>query len=333
MSDRILEVTRKTDDEILSRIYYYQEPNGNTYKKIVTNAYGEPTETTEYTYNSWNLLESAAVQKGNTKTDVTFKYDATNRRNGKITKIYENEKLKNSKTTEYIWYGDKVQYEEVTQNRAVTPSVNMWGMTGLAARNDDLFSSDAHGNTDAEYSGETTVKKYAYDAYGNAINDNGDDDNPYRYCGESYDEETGLYYLRARYYDTTIGRFMSEDPAQDGLNWYNYCGNNPVQCVDPSGMYVVTVRDGIYTDYVLPNVNTYSTGEYCDLRALASIGYAGVTWNSYYNEGICCLSFNKGDNRYEIQMRFDSLEEGTYAKVATKRNGEFVNSDDPVKNM
>ena len=113
--------------------------------------------------------------------------------------------------------------EEETQNSAVSPKINMWGVTGIAARNDEVFSSDAHGNTDEGYDGTTTVRRYIYDAYGNAISDNGEDDNPYRYCGENYDEETGLYYLRARYYDPSIGRFMSEDPAQDGLNWYIYC--------------------------------------------------------------------------------------------------------------
>jgi RHS repeat-associated protein len=127
----------------------------------------------------------------------------------------------------------------------------MWGMTGIAARNNELFSSDAHGNTDESYDGTTTVKRYTYDAYGNAISDKVEDDNPYRYCGESYDEETGLYYFRARYYDQSIGRFMSEDPAQDGLNWYVYCGNNPVMYVDPMGLSydeVINALNGLYTD-------------------------------------------------------------------------------------
>ena len=42
-------------------------------------------------------------------------------------------------------------------------------------------------------------------------------------------------YLRARYYDPTTGRFTSEDPAKDGLNWYVYCGNNPINRWDPTG--------------------------------------------------------------------------------------------------
>ena len=43
-------------------------------------------------------------------------------------------------------------------------------------------------------------------------------------------------YLRARYYDPGLGRFISEDPIRDGGNWYAYCGNNPVMKVDPSGL-------------------------------------------------------------------------------------------------
>ena len=45
-----------------------------------------------------------------------------------------------------------------------------------------------------------------------------------------------MIYLRARYYDSESGRFISEDPAKDGYNWYSYCGGNPVMFVDPSGL-------------------------------------------------------------------------------------------------
>ncbi|MBR5236912.1 MAG: RHS repeat-associated core domain-containing protein [Clostridia bacterium] len=60
--------------------------------------------------------------------------------------------------------------------------------------------------------------------------------------GEYFDEETGLIYLRNRYYDASTGRFITEDPIRDGLNWYVYCGNNPVMFVDPWGL-VVTAWD------------------------------------------------------------------------------------------
>ena len=80
------------------------------------------------------------------------------------------------------------------------------------------------------------IKTYDYDAYGNELTRDQNDSNPLRYCGEYYDVETGFIYLRARYYDPNTGRFISQDPAKDGLNWYIYCIDNPLNYLDPSGL-------------------------------------------------------------------------------------------------
>ena len=53
--------------------------------------------------------------------------------------------------------------------------------------------------------------------------------------GHVQDDESGLIYMRARYYEPESGRFISEDPAQHHKNWYVYCGNNPTNGVDSSG--------------------------------------------------------------------------------------------------
>jgi len=84
-------------------------------------------------------------------------------------------------------------------------------------------------------------KNYEYDAFGVEKSPVTTDTNYFRYCGEYYDKETGGYYLRARYYDPTLGRFSQEDSFRDGLNWYVYCGNNPVRFVDPSGAWTIAI--------------------------------------------------------------------------------------------
>jgi RHS repeat-associated protein len=69
------------------------------------------------------------------------------------------------------------------------------------------------------------------------------------YAGYQYDSETGLYYLNARYYDSKIARFLSEDTyAGDAgdplsLNLYTYCSNNPIMYIDPTGHWAVGDND------------------------------------------------------------------------------------------
>ncbi len=56
--------------------------------------------------------------------------------------------------------------------------------------------------------------------------------------GHVSDAETGLVYMRARYYDPNVGRFVSEDPMMNGVNWFAYCGSNPVNNTDSTGLMI-----------------------------------------------------------------------------------------------
>ena len=59
---------------------------------------------------------------------------------------------------------------------------------------------------------------------------------------------SSTYYLRNRYYNPSNGRFTSEDPIRDGLNWYTYCGNNPVLFIDPWGLERIVLSAGAYNN-------------------------------------------------------------------------------------
>lgn len=92
-----------------------------------------------------------------------------------------------------------------------------------------------------------SVAEYAYDAWGNMLNeDNGTLTvgklNPFRYRSYVYDEETGLYYLQSRYYDPLTGRFLNADVYADtqsgtplSTNMFAYCENNAINKSDDEG--------------------------------------------------------------------------------------------------
>ena len=84
---------------------------------------------------------------------------------------------------------------------------------------------------------ETVVRTYDYCAFGKIISETGTLINPFTYTARELDDDSGLYYYRARYYDSTIGRFLSRDPVglDKGEDIYVYVQNNPISLIDPTG--------------------------------------------------------------------------------------------------
>ncbi|HPD46834.1 MAG TPA: RHS repeat-associated core domain-containing protein [Anaerohalosphaeraceae bacterium] len=135
------------------------------------------------------------------------------------------------------------------------------------------------------------VERYVYDVFG-AVNvydgsgtplDESAYGNPYMFTGRRYDDETGLYYYRARMYAPDLGRFLQPDPIgyDDGMNMYTYVGNNPTSFVDPFGLckgdrgFLRKLWDGDYfgTQYGASSTDIWAA------RAVASKTWYGTAGN------------------------------------------------------
>lgn len=192
---------------------------------LISRTGGVDTTYDYYTHN--NLLRSITGSNS-----ASYVYDGNDQRV---------EKTVNGETTSYLWSGSEVLKEYSTEGDPKTEY--LMGLGRQAIRNNGqwkFYVTDHQGSTHylVDASG-TVTDEYEYDNdYGQTTNRIGTSYNPYRYTGQQYDVETGLYYLRARYYDPMVGRFTTRDPIgySAGTNVYTYCGGNPVNFMDPSGL-------------------------------------------------------------------------------------------------
>ncbi|MBS1714487.1 MAG: RHS repeat-associated core domain-containing protein [Armatimonadetes bacterium] len=179
----------------------------------------------------------------------------------------------NKPTTRYFYDGQmpvsEIHMEPVGNSTSFEYTSYVPGPRGLESTTVGTISFtttyplyDCHGNNVANLKKGSSVDTWdsnlnerSYDAWGTVT---GSSPAPYqRYCaslGHRQDDESasgsssgdGLVYMRARYYEPATGRFVSEDPAFDGLNWYLYAGNDPTNCSDPTGTRR-TVQIGPFT--------------------------------------------------------------------------------------
>ncbi len=96
-------------------------------------------------------------------------------------------------------------------------------------------------------SGQTVAATKGYDAFGSPLSGTGSWQGPFQYGGPfgyQSDPDTGLMLLGHRYYDPSIGRFLTKDPARDGRNLYVYCAGSPIGNADPRGLGIVSIGIG-----------------------------------------------------------------------------------------
>lgn len=199
-----------------------------------------PNSAARYEYTSLNRLESIAHDNGR----VRYLYDAFGRRVVKKA---------NGRTTRFYWAGDQVLHEVRLDNSGNRTSIDVIdylffpetpvllaqrrdGQTRWAAfghRYEVLCLTDANGKV---------VWLADYNAFGSARILAGDDlHQPFRLPGQYLDQESGLHYNLARYYDPDLGRYLSLDPLfleGGGDNFYVYCNGDPINHIDPRGEFI-----------------------------------------------------------------------------------------------
>jgi len=289
---------------------YSYDPVGNRLTK--TNGLGTVT----YVYDADDRLlvdggvTSTYDDKGNTlsKTSgtetTTYGYDDEN-------SLVRLEQSSGAVTT-YAYDADGLRVRKTDATGTTNFLVDMNSSTGFAqvmretddvggevvryAYGDDLVSqSRGTATTYYHYDGQMSTRQltsmtggvidsYTYDAFGNLLVSMGSTPNQYLYGGEQYEANAGFYYLRARYYNPSDGRFLTTDPATGSefdppsLHKYVYTRNNPVDNLDPSG------RTTLQELMIIPDV----------LRGLAQPAYPTLNTNfSRWGTAIVFAAFER----------------------------------------
>ena len=264
-NDRLTNRAKTVDGSAAENVKYYYDANGNQTCKQT------------YNYSQGGLM---SVQGGSYRdgTVETFTYDLQNRLTGyqnswfTASYAYGANGLRKSKTTNgnitpYVWDRGRI-VADLWEDKVA--NLYYYGADGIAVRKYceseeiNVHLKNVHGDvmgvTDER---GYVIERYRYDAFGNNLTD--DTTEPFGYCGEYFDDESGLVYLRNRYYDPETGRFITEDPAKDGVNWYSYCNGNPISFIDPSGYSydeVINALDSIYSSKNIMNHTTPGNRRY-----------------------------------------------------------------------
>ncbi len=154
------------------------------------------------------------------------------------------QKVDSSGTRNYVCDGASVASTVLSDGAAVYSDGSERRSGVSSFRHTDALGS-TRGITN---SSQTATDGILLDAFGMTVSRTGSTPTPFGFVGsEQYqsDADSGLMLLGHRYYDPSIGRFITSDPAQDGTNWYAYCGNDPLGGTDPEGLSWWAVGAGV----------------------------------------------------------------------------------------
>ena len=272
----------------------------------------------EMSWNSGRMLESIT----NGESVISYRYNKDGIRIGKTVNgieteylLDENNKMIGEKCGEdIIWYlydsGDEISGFEWNETDYYYVKNGVGDVQGIADKNG------------------TVRCMYDYDVWGKLTDMTGDKElgkrNPVRYRGYYYDEETGLYYLNTRYYDSEVKRFLNRDMLDNETNLYQYCYNNPVLNADVDGMGITDCADSNVVMITDPFGSSYSYGPNPRFPGTAYV--ANYTLNGSYIYFNCYMwaiykynwtvSFNNPGYLTNVQWN-SSMDVARVAKLTT----------------
>ena len=170
----------------------------------------------------------------------------------------------------------------------------------------DYYNADGLGSVTSLADGSGTPQAtFVYGAFGVLKSSTGSLANEYRYTAREYDQDTGLYYYRARYYESATGRFLNEDPIgfQGGeYNFYQFVRDNPITLIDPSGLAPCDKADRKCLNSFIATVQHLFPGSTYDENANTMTVPAGYTdvigklRSQGYVDGITNYAWNISDH-------------------------------------
>lgn len=192
-------------------------------------------EVSNYSYDVHDNL----VGFHNASHSITYQYDGAGRRVAKILNGVKTNYINNVLTST-----PQVILKTTNSNKAI--ALYTYGLSRIAQILPTQTNVFLHDYPDRSVvalvdAAENIINQHQYDSFGCEQRHLLKLSNEFLYAGEAYEEETGLIYLRNRYYDPEIGRFISADPEfgsvtnPQSLNPYVYVNNNPLNYIDPTG--------------------------------------------------------------------------------------------------
>jgi len=224
------------EDPVFTNMSYTYDAEGNLTQRGSGNNY----DSLSFQSFGYALKQIQKVRGGSVQETISYGYDGMGQR----------VKMTDSQGTQYFLYDGLMPVLELDSGKNTTASY-VYGANGVIYRRLHLPGGDEYEYHHINALGsvaiitdddESVAARYEYDAFGAVRHQWGDSDNTRKFTGKEYDADVKLYYYGARYYDPYIGRFISRDPAGDGINWYAYCRNNPLSLVDPTGLKVLEER-------------------------------------------------------------------------------------------